>query len=45
MSGTGSTEQGSPAIFVYGTLMDEDILQLLLGRIPAMKDATVKGFR
>jgi len=32
-------------LFVYGTLMDPDILRLLIGRVPEMSDASMLGFR
>lgn len=38
-------EESGPGLFVYGTLMDEEILKLLIGRVPKMSDATVTGFR
>ena len=35
----------SPNAAVYGTLLSEEILAILLHRVPDMSSATVKGFR
>lgn len=34
-----------PNLFVYGTLMDEDVVRSAMGRLPEAKPAVLRGYR
>jgi gamma-glutamylcyclotransferase (GGCT)/AIG2-like uncharacterized protein YtfP len=37
--------EGTSKLFVYGTLLLDDVISTLIGRIPYYRDATVTGWR
>ena len=45
LEGSAVPELNSLTAAVYGTLLSEEILKILLHRVPDMSPATVKGFR